>query len=158
MGELDKIELRELLGEFHKETSDNYEKKLRNIIHEYVGGVIAEHSAQLEVIDVKLNRIEEQTKKTNGSVAKIQEKQHLIELESLRHQLECPQAKKIITLDEKTTKLIVDLDTKFTEITQKIDNSLLPIKFFSKYPWFLQASLIVIIMGVLIGIYKLIQL
>jgi hypothetical protein len=125
--------------------------ELKEILHDYVGGIVAIQDAKYETIisaikkqEETSNRIENQTIKTNGAVAAHAEKIHQLQLTNAGHIANCPQ-----------TDRIEKLDNKFMELIQKIDNLLLPVKFFIEYPWFISVGIGAVVIGIIVMIFEI---
>ncbi len=68
-------------------------QELKEILHNYIEGVIAQQDAKFDIIDYKLDAIKEQTTKTNGRVTKLEES-------NMSHIINCPVAPKVRALED----------------------------------------------------------
>ena len=55
-------------------------EEIKEILHNYVAGVIARQDTKFDIIDAKLDLIKEQTTKHNGRMLKIEERQNKHEM------------------------------------------------------------------------------
>ena len=68
-------------------------EELKELLHDYIKGVIAREDAKFDIIDFKLDSIKEQTTRTNGRVTRLEEKES-------NHILNCPIAPKVRVLED----------------------------------------------------------
>lgn len=68
---------------------------IKEILHDYIKGIVAQQDAKFDIIDFKLDAIKEQTTKTNGRVTKLEEKEVL-------HIKECPMRPKVEALEKES--------------------------------------------------------
>lgn len=136
-------------------------KELKEILRDHIAGIIAEHNAQLTIINAHLStlkegqeRIEEQTTKTNGTVREHTEKIHKLEKEDLIHFMSCPQTERIETLGKDFHESVKQLDSKFSQLLKKMDESLLTYKFLIQHPWFAGVAIGVVVIGTLVAIIE----
>ena len=84
----------------------------RDLLNEKFSRVYAQMDANFDLIHEKLKNIEDQTKKTNGRVNKLEDEVEIIKLNEKDHLINCPQTYKI----------------------ERIEDNLLEYKFMKKYP------------------------
>jgi pimeloyl-CoA synthetase len=65
--------------------------EMREILHDYIAGVLAKSDAKFDIIDVKLDSIKEQTINIAGRVTKLES-----------HPLDCELSTKVRVLEDKT--------------------------------------------------------
>ena len=69
--------------------------EIKEILHDYVKGIVAQQDAKFDIIDFKLDAIKEQTTKTNGRVTKLEDKESL-------HIKDCPIRPKVEALEKES--------------------------------------------------------
>jgi len=67
--------------------------EIKEILHDYVSGVMARVDSKFEIIDIKLDNIYDQTKKTNGRVTVLEDKEN-------NRMSTCPNVSKIRVLED----------------------------------------------------------
>jgi hypothetical protein len=70
-------------------------EEIKEILHDYVSGVMARVDSKFEIIDIKLDEIKEQTTKHNGRMS-------ILEFKEARHTIDCPNVDKIRALEDHT--------------------------------------------------------
>lgn len=83
-------------------------EEIKEILHDYVTGVIARQDAKFDIIDMKLDLIKEQTTKHNSRMTKVEAKVYDLEILDKTHESRCPNTAKIRVLEDNslTTKSI----------------------------------------------------
>lgn len=75
--------------------------EIKEIIHDYITGVIALQNAKYDLIDFKLDSIKEQTTKTNGRVTKLEDEISANDV----NMVDSPVAKRIRALEDNQSNI-----------------------------------------------------
>lgn len=107
----------------------------KELIEEKFKGLHALLHARFENVEDRLDRIEEQTTKTNGRVTKLEDKQHASEIIAATHVINCPNVSKI----------------------KAIEDDLLEYKFSKKYPKIFYGGIFIIIIISILTIFDIVK-
>lgn len=102
------------------ENNDN--KDFRDLIDEKFSNIQRQLNLQFSAMHKTLQTIEEQTKKTNGRVTKLEEKQQALELSEATHAIRCPKAKDFEHLEQSIATLKADMDNKLQDVSFFVRN------------------------------------
>lgn len=91
-------------------------EEIKEILHDYVTGVIARQDAKFDIINIKLDLIKEQTTKHNSRMVKVEAKVQDLEIHNKTRESRCPNTAKIRVLED--NKLTTESIKKW--ITQSI--------------------------------------
>lgn len=76
-------------------------KEDKEELREIIKGFIAIQDSKFDIIEIKLQQIYDQTKKTNGRVNKLEDQTEELRNKNKEHILLCPNSLKIRTLEDK---------------------------------------------------------
>ncbi len=115
-------------------------KDFRDLIDEKFANVQRQLDLRFNNMQKTLDSIEEQTKKTNGKVLKLEDKMQNVELQEATHSIRCPKAKDFEHLEQSIATLKAD-----------VDNRLQDVSFFVRNP---KLGLAIIIVAVVVSLFS----